>query len=133
MFNTRNIKFDVRNNRIMYNALTTFRNSYARLYTVDSFKIPSYVLREVFMHKMSLDLFCNNRYIRTYSYDNLKSYLFRREESRIYTGYFRNKQVEYKLTKVEIRKYITYSKQAGGNRAGQIPGQGNRAQASPLS
>ena len=116
MFNRRNIKFDIYNNRVIYNALTTFTNSHAKLFKIDSFKIPSYVLREVYMHKMSLDLYCNGKYEKTYSYDSIRNYLFRQEEPIIYEGRFRNKEVKYKLNKVEIRKYIAYSHSPSGKR-----------------
>lgn len=116
MFDKNNIKFDIHNNRVVYNALRTFTN-YSSKIRMDTVKIPTYVIREVFMHKMSLDLYCNGNYERTYSYDNLKNYLFKHEEPYIYKGFFRSKEINYKLNKVEVRKYLTYSSSPCGKRS----------------
>lgn len=80
-------------NIIRYNAIRKFRNNII--------KIPSYVVNEVFKHKMTIDIYYNGIYQTSYSYDNLFSYI-KGFEAKLYEGVFRQKDITYNLTRIEV-------------------------------
>lgn len=87
----RNIEFFP--NKIKYNAVKKFRKNII--------KIPTYIIDEVFKRKLKIEIYHENKYVTTYSYDNLFSFV-KNTESTEYKGKFRNKDITYKLTNVEI-------------------------------
>lgn len=80
-------------NTIRYNAIRKFRNNII--------KVPSYVVNEVFRNKMTIDIYHNGIYQRSFSYDNLYNYI-QGFEGKLYTGIFRQKDITYNLTRIEI-------------------------------
>lgn len=87
----RNIEFFP--NKIKYNAVKKFNNNII--------KIPTYVIDEIFKKKMKIDIYHDNKYVVTYNYDNLFSYI-KNTEDKEYLGKFRNEDIVYKLINVEI-------------------------------
>lgn len=91
MVKKRNIQF--LKNRIRYNAIKKFKG--------DVIKIPSYVIDEVFKHKIDIEISHKDKVIATYSYDNLFHFIDK-EETKQYNGKFRNRDITYTLTHVRI-------------------------------
>lgn len=79
--------------KIKYNALKKFQGNIIR--------VPSYIVDEVYRHKMAIELYHNNEYLTTYFYDNLNSFISHIEE-KIYEGYYSEEPIEYKLAYVEV-------------------------------
>lgn len=107
MNNKGNIEFFPHKNQIKYNAIRKFKDNII--------KIPSYVINEVFRKKMTIHIYHKDRYQRSFNYDNLFSYIKGIEEQE-YQGVFRQKDITYKLARVEVRKRFKNSKQYGRNR-----------------
>lgn len=80
-------------NKIKYNALKIFKKNLI--------KVPSYLLDEVFLRKVDLELYRNGTYVTTYSYDNLINFI-RNTEPKVYKGQFCRKDITYKLVNIEV-------------------------------
>lgn len=91
MAKKRNIQF--LRNKIKYNAIKKFNGNVI--------KIPSYVIDEVFKHKMDIEISHKNKVVATYSYDNLFHFI-KKTEKKEYDGKFRNKDIKYNLTHVRV-------------------------------
>tara|TARA_R110000772_G_scaffold94399_3_gene192267 strand:- start:253 stop:531 length:279 start_codon:yes stop_codon:yes gene_type:complete len=92
MVKKRNIQF--LKNKIRYNAIKKFKGG-------DVVKIPSYVLDEVFKHKIDIEISHKDKIVATYSYDNLFHFI-EKAETKQYNGKFRNRSIIYTLTHVRI-------------------------------
>ena len=91
MVKKRNIQF--LKNKIRYNAIKKFKG--------DVVKIPSYVIDEVFKHKIDIEITHNEKVVATYSYDNLFHFIEKTEDKQ-YNGKFRNRSINYNLTHVRV-------------------------------
>lgn len=91
MVKKRNIQF--LKDKIKYNAIRKFKG--------DVIKVPSYVIDEVFKHKIDIEISHNDKKVVTYSYDNLFHFIDKIENKQ-YKGKFRKKDITYSLTHIRI-------------------------------